>query len=103
MLHHASKRQIFLIIAQLLTLVASALGLSFLVATSGRTLFLFSAVAPGLVIMSVLIAAAVALYTFRTHHSLFDYVDLQPGDIIFNQGDPGDCAYFIQTGEVEEL
>ncbi len=27
----------------------------------------------------------------------------QPGEIFFRAGDPGDCAYLIQTGEVELL
>lgn len=90
-----------LIVAQVLTLGALALGLVFVVKTTGGTLFAFSAVAPLLVIVSLAALAGVALHMFRKAHSLFDFVRYMPGQVIVREGDPGDCAYFIRAGEVE--
>jgi CRP-like cAMP-binding protein len=90
-----------LIAAQLLTLVALALGLLFVVRTTGGTLFAFSAVAPLLVLTSLAALAAVALHQYRRSHSLFDLITCAPGTVIVREGDPGDCAYFIRSGEVE--
>ncbi len=33
--------------------------------------------------------------------ALFEIEDIEPGQVIFQQGEEGDCAYFIQSGEVE--
>ena len=90
-----------LIAAQLLTLMALAMGLQFLFNTTGGTLFLFASVAPLLVTISVVILLALLIHSFRKRHSLFDIETYEPGQIIFRQGDAGDCAYFIQSGEVE--
>ncbi len=103
MLKNVSKRQAFLVFAQLLTLCAFALGLAFLTLTSGGTLFLFSAVAPVLVVLAVAVVAVVAFNAFRQRHSLFEVIQFEQGDFVFRQGDAGDCAYFIQSGEVEVL
>jgi CRP/FNR family cyclic AMP-dependent transcriptional regulator len=90
-----------LIGAQVLTLIALLLGLNFLIDTTGGTLFLFASVAPVLVLISILIFAGVAYYRFRASHNLFEIETYRPGETIFEQGDAGDCAYFIHHGEVE--
>jgi len=90
-----------LIVAQLMALVALALGLWFLWQTTGGTLFLFSTGAPLLVTVAILLFAIVAIRRFRRAHSLFSIETYQPGQVIFRQGEVGDCAYFIQSGEVE--
>lgn len=92
-----------LILAQVLALVALATGLSFLANTTGGTLFVYTSVGPvfGGVASLIVIGAAVAVY--RRRQSLFSVVRLKAGEVLFRQGDPGDCAYFIQTGEVEVL
>jgi cyclic nucleotide-binding protein len=89
-----------LIVAQLLALVAYALGLQFLLSTTGGTLFVFSVVAPLLVVLSLAILIGVLAWKFLRSHSLFFYETFQPGQVVFEQGDPGDCAYFIHSGEV---
>jgi CRP-like cAMP-binding protein len=43
----------------------------------------------------------VAIYRFRASHHLFEIETFKPGEIVFHQGDPGDCAYFIHSGKVE--
>jgi hypothetical protein len=90
-----------LIAAQILALVAYGLGLQFLIRTTGGTLFLFSTFGPILVGICILILVGVTVHRFLRSHSLFSYEIYQPGDIVFQQGDQGDCAYFIHTGEVE--
>lgn len=90
-----------LIVAQLLVLVALGLGLWFLLQTTGGTLFLFSTGAPLLVTVAIVLFAVVVVRRFRKRHSLFTMETYQPGQVIFRQGEPGDCAYFIQAGEVE--
>jgi hypothetical protein len=92
-----------LIVAQALTLVALGAGLAFVTNTSGGTVFLFTTIAPlcGGVASLIVIGAAIAVY--RRRQSLFSSVALQPGQILFRQGDVGDCAYFIRSGVVEVL
>ncbi len=90
-----------LIFAHVLALLALALGLQFLLSTTGGTLFLFSAVGPLLVLGSVTGVVWVAILRFRQRYSLFAIRSYEPGEWILRQGDPGDCAYFIQSGQVE--
>jgi cyclic nucleotide-binding protein len=90
-----------LILAQLLALAAYALGLQFLVNTTGGTLFVFSIVAPLMVGLALAILIGVLAWKFLRSHSLFFYETFHPGQVVFEQGDPGDCAYFIHSGEVE--
>jgi Cyclic nucleotide-binding domain len=90
-----------LIAAQVLALIAYLLGVGFLVHTNGGTLFLFSVAAPILTIIATLTLVAVALYRYLRRNSLFAFGLFEPGDIIVQQGDEGDFAYFIQQGEVE--
>ena len=90
-----------LIVAQLLALAALALGLNFLVQTSGGTLFLFASVAPLLMIVGIAILVGVGISKYNASHHLFDVETYSPGEVIIRQGEPGVCAYFIQAGEVE--
>lgn len=90
-----------LFVAQVLALGIYVLGAAFLLATNGGTVFLLTSVVPVLVLASVIIFATVSGNRFLRRHSLFSYHVYQPGDIVFQQGDEGDCAYFIQTGQVE--
>jgi CRP/FNR family cyclic AMP-dependent transcriptional regulator len=90
-----------LIVAQLLALTALALGLNFLIRTSGGTLFLFASVAPVLVFIAIVILAGVGIQRYNASHHLFDVETYAPGEAIIRQGDPGVCAYFIQEGQVE--
>ncbi len=96
-------RDSILILAQLLVIVALALGLQFVLRTTGGTLFVFTTVAPVLVGVSIAAVSGVAIHIFRRRHSLFNVVSLDPGEVIFHKGDVGDCAYFIQSGEVEVI
>ena len=90
-----------LIVAQLLALAALALGLNFLLRTTGGTLFLFASVAPLLMIIGIVILVAVGIGKYNASHHLFDVETYSPGEVIIRQGEPGLCAYFIQAGEVE--
>lgn len=90
-----------LLFAQLLALVALALGLNFLIRTTGGTLFLFASVAPLLVFAAIILLVGVAINKYRKSHQLFEVETYSPGEVIVRQGEPGQCAYFIQAGEVE--
>jgi hypothetical protein len=87
--------------AQVLVLVAYAMGLGFLIKTTAGTLVLFSLVAPVLVAVAMLTLIGVAIYEFRRRHGITAFEVYDSGQIIFRQGEVGDCAYFIQSGEVE--
>jgi len=89
--------------AHFLALGAYALGALFLLQSNGGSVFLLTSAVPVLVLISVLIFATVSANRFLRRHSLFTYHVYQCGDIIFSQGDEGDSAYFIQTGEVEVI
>jgi hypothetical protein len=90
-----------LVAAQLLALVAYGMGLQFLRRTTGGTLFLFATIAPVLVGLAVIILIAVAAWRFLRSHSLFYFEEFNAGQTIFQEGEPGECAYFIHSGEVE--
>lgn len=92
-----------LIGAQVLALIVYLLGAGFLLRTSGGTLFLFSVVAPAMILLATVALAGVALYRYLRRSSLFAFALFEPGDIILQQGDQGDFAYFIQQGEVEVI
>ena len=93
--------QWLLILAQLLALTTMLLGLQFLVNTTGGTLFSYASIGPVLVGAGILILAGVLMQRFRKQHSLFEFETYEPGQVVFHQGDPGECAYFIKSGEVE--
>jgi hypothetical protein len=90
-----------LVLAQLLALAALGFGLMFIVNTTGATLFLFSSIGPLLVVASSLIVLGVGIIRYRRSHSLFAIETLEAGQIVFRQGEAGDCAYFIQSGAVD--
>jgi hypothetical protein len=90
-----------LLAAQVLALITYGLGLQFLLNTTGGTLFVFSVIAPIFVAIALAILIGVLAWKFLRSHSLFFYEEFDPGQVIFRQGDPGDCAYFIHGGEVE--
>jgi len=90
-----------LLLAHLLALAAYGLALWFLVSSTGGVTFLFSTIGPALVGGSVLILVGVTIHRFLRSHSLFSYEIYQPGETVFQQGEEGDCAYFIQSGQVE--
>src|SRR5689334_17929406 len=89
--------------AQVLALLAYATGIAFLVKTTAGTLVLFSLLAPVLVAVAALTLIGVAIYKFRKRHGVSVFELYDPGQIIFRQGELGDCAYFIQSGEVEVI
>ncbi len=87
--------------AQIMALMSLGFGLLFLLNTTGGTLFLFSSLSPLLVLAASGIVLIVALAHFRRRHSLFEFETFEPGQVVFREGDAGDCAYFIQSGSVE--
>jgi CRP-like cAMP-binding protein len=88
-------------VAQVLALATMLLGLQFLMNTTGGTLFVFASFGPLLVTTAILILVVVLVQRFRQRHSLFDFESYDPGQVIFSQGEMGECAYFIKSGEVE--
>jgi cyclic nucleotide-binding protein len=90
-----------LISAQVLALIVFIMALEFLRQTTGGTLFLFATIAPVLAMLAAIVVLGIALYGFLRRHSLFDIKDVKAGKVIFRQGEEGDCAYFIHSGEVE--
>ncbi len=99
-LNSAATRAL-LIGAQVLSLIVFALALIFLWNTTGGTLFIFSTVAPLLALLAAVAVLGVVVYRFLRRRSLFEVEEFGPGQVIFRQGEEGDCAYFIQGGEVE--
>jgi hypothetical protein len=95
--------QALIVVAQILALVALLFGLQFLWNTTGGTLFLVATIGPVLVGAGVIIVAGALFYTYRKRHSLFEFETFEPGRVIFHQGEEGECAYFIRSGEVEVL
>ena len=87
--------------AQLLALVSFLLALQFLMRTTGGTLFLFSTIAPMLTMLGAAAVLGLAAYRILRRHSLFVVENVDAGQVIFQQGEEGDCAYFIQSGEVD--
>lgn len=81
--------------------VAVALCLLFVLRTSGGTVFLFSMAAPPLVAVAVILVAASILLEYRRAHRLFLIESHPSGRVVFRQGERGDCAYFIRSGQVE--
>jgi len=92
-----------LVLAQVLALITLLFGLQFLMSTTGGTLFLFATFGPPFVTIAVIILIGVGIYEFRRRHSLFVSQTFEPGQVIFQQGDVGDCAYFIRKGDVEVI
>ena len=88
-----------LIAAQVLALVVFVLALKFLRRTTGGTLFLFSTIAPVLAMGAAVAVLGVVTYRFLRRHSLFEIENVEPGQVIFSEGEEGDCAYFIHDGE----
>lgn len=87
--------------AHVLALMALGLGLGFVLDTTGGTLFLFSALGPVLVLVAAVLVLVVALERYRARHSLFEVLIYQRGEAIIRQGEEADCAYFVQSGDVE--
>jgi hypothetical protein len=85
--------------AQILALTVFILALVFLRRTTGGTLFLFSTIAPVLALGATVAVLGVTTYRFLRRHSLFEIEDVEPGQVIFRQGEDADCAYFIRDGE----
>jgi hypothetical protein len=99
-LNSATSRT-FIIVGQLFALLTFLLALQFLRHTTGGTLFLFSTVGPLAALLATVAVSGVAAYRFLRRRSLFVIEDVKPGEEIFQQGEEGDCAYFIHSGEVE--
>ena len=91
------------ITALCLSAAALLLCLVFVWHTTGGTLFVFSVAAPAMVAIATVIVAATTIREFRRAHRLFAVEHRGPGEIVFDQGDPGDCAYFVRRGRVEVI
>jgi len=99
----AAATRWFIVSSQLLALAGLALGLQFVVNTTGGTLFLFSSIGPLLVMVSSAMVLGLGIVRLRRRHSLFQVAAFEPGQIVFKEGEAGDCMYFIQSGTVEVL
>lgn len=86
-----------------LALMAYAMGLAFLIKTTVGTMVLFSLAAPALIAVAAVTLIGVAIHEFRRRHGISRFEIYDRGQIIFRQGELGDCAYFIQSGEVEVI
>jgi hypothetical protein len=89
------------IAALVLTGLALLVELQFVVHTTGGTVFLFSMLAPALVLVAIALVGTAIFIEYRQAHKLFITERFDAGQTVFRQGEPGDCAYFIRTGEVE--
>jgi len=100
----AKTRSQWVVIAiQVVVLMAYAMGLAFLIKTTVGTLVMFSLLAPALIAVSVIALVVVGIQQFRRRHGISGFEVYDRGQIIFRQGELGDCAYFIQSGEVEVI
>lgn len=97
----AQRSDIWAILGQVLVLAALGLGLHFVLRTTGGTVFLFTALAPLLILAAMAIVAWLAIEAFRKRHHLFHRQVFKPGQVVFREGDAAACAYFIECGEVE--
>ena len=91
------------VVALCLSAAALLLCLVFVWNTTGGTLFVFSVAAPAMVMIATIIVAGTTIREFRQAHRLFAIEHRGSDEIIFGQGDPGDCAYFIRRGRVEVI
>jgi hypothetical protein len=89
------------IAALVLTGLALLVELQFVLHTTGGTVFLFSVLAPALVMVAIALVGTAIFIEYRQAHKLFITERFDVGQTVFRQGEPGDCAYFIRTGEVE--
>jgi hypothetical protein len=89
--------------ALLFTVVALLLCLLFVVRTTGGTVVAFSMLAPLLVLAAVIMIGVVIAQEYIRSHRLFEIERYPAGHVIFHQGEEGDCAYFIRSGEVEVI
>ena len=85
----------------ILVLASLLITLRFVSKTTGGTLFLFTTLAPVLVILSTGLLIWVLVREYRQAHRLFSIERYEPDQWVFRQGDEGDCMYFIRSGEVE--
>jgi len=92
-----------LVSIQVFALIAYGTGLAFLIKTTVGTLVLFSLLAPLLVVITVLTLVGIGIYEIRRQRGISGFEIYDTGQIIFRQGELGDCAYFIQSGEVEVI
>lgn len=99
--HGNAGQELWAVLAQVLVLAALGLGFQFVFWTTGGTLFLFSTAAPLLILISIVIVAWLALADFRRRHSVFEFRTFPAGEVVYREGDPADCVYFIEKGEVE--
>ncbi|MGH9512373.1 MAG: cyclic nucleotide-binding domain-containing protein [Terriglobales bacterium] len=90
-----------LIVSQVFALITFIFALEFLQRTTGGTLFLFSTVGFFLALLAAAIVFGFTIYHYLKRHSLFAMQDIGPGQEILCEGEEGDCAYFIHSGEVE--
>jgi len=98
-----SSTRWLLVSIQIFALIAYGTALAFLIKTTVGTLVLFSLLAPVLVLITVVTLVAVGIYEIRRQHGVSGFEVYNTGQIIFRQGELGDCAYFIQSGEVEVI
>ncbi len=89
------------VVALCLSAAALVLCLIFVWHTTGGTLFVFSVAAPLMVLIATATVAATGIHEFRQAHRLFAVQRLGSNEVVFRQGEPGDCAYFIREGSVE--
>ncbi len=98
---HARMVRTMTIVALVLTALALLLELQFVLHTTGGTVFLFSTLGPALVLVAIGLVGTAIVIEYRRAHKLFTTERLDAGQMVFRQGDDGDCAYFIRAGEVE--
>ena len=88
-------------ISEGLTLGGLLLALNSMVQTTGLSFTLFNLIGTPMLLLSAAIVMFLLVDDLRTRYSLFNTEAYEAGEIIIDQGDPADRAYFIQKGEVE--
>ncbi|MGH9862683.1 MAG: cyclic nucleotide-binding domain-containing protein [Candidatus Acidiferrales bacterium] len=86
-----------------LTLGGLLLALSSMVETTGLSFTLLNLIGTPMLLLSAAIVMFLLVDDLRTRYSLFNTEAYEAGEIIIDQGDPADRAYFIQKGEVEVI
>ena len=93
--------QVGLRICEGLTLGGLLLTLVAVKYTTGLSFTMFNSIGVPMMLLSIVIFIYLLIDDMRKRYSLFSVEAFEAGEVIINQGDPADRAYFVQKGEIE--
>ncbi len=90
-----------LVLAGVVSLAGQALALLFMLHATPYTTLAFVTAGAALILLGMAVFAYATYKDARARANAVSERGYAEGDVIFRQGDPGDCVYVIQRGEVE--